>query len=140
MEIGAFRFDETLGDGKASVAAELLRQAVEKLREVVEFRMRMDVKRGHRSLQGCCPPRRGQALASAGANPSRGSVLQALQGITSFSGGNLVGTANPAKKIPTTCYIIARIEHGRFNRLDDPPASDPSHGYRCDQPFYYVKA
>jgi branched-chain amino acid transport system substrate-binding protein len=81
-----------------------------------------------------------QALASAGANPSRGSVLQALQGITSFSGGNLVGTANPAKKIPTNCYVIARIEHGTINRLDDPLVSGPTHGYRCDQPFYYVKA
>jgi ABC-type branched-subunit amino acid transport system substrate-binding protein len=81
-----------------------------------------------------------QALASAGANPSRGSVLQALQGITSFSGGNLVGTANPGKKIPTNCYVIARIEHGTINRLDDPPVSGATHGYRCDQPFYYVKA
>jgi branched-chain amino acid transport system substrate-binding protein len=81
-----------------------------------------------------------QALASAGAHPSRGSVLEALHGITSFSGGNLVGTANPAKKIPTTCYMIGRIEGGRFNRLDDPPVSSATHGYRCDQPFYYLKA
>jgi branched-chain amino acid transport system substrate-binding protein len=80
-----------------------------------------------------------QALRSAGANPSRGSVLRALQGITSFSGDNLVGTANPAKKIPSTCYIIARVQHGKFNRLDDPPVSGPTHGYRCDQPYYYYK-
>ena len=49
-------------------------------------------------------------------------------------------TKKPGKKIPTTCYIIARIEHGTFNRLDDPAVGGPTHGYRCDQPFYYVKA
>jgi len=80
-----------------------------------------------------------QALQAAGADPSRGSVLEALRGITSFSGGNLVGTANPAKKIPTTCYIITRIESGTITRLDDPPVSGPTHGYRCDRPFYYAK-
>jgi ABC-type branched-subunit amino acid transport system substrate-binding protein len=80
-----------------------------------------------------------QALKSAGPNPSRGSVLQALHGITSFSGGNLIGTSNPAKKIPTPCYLIAQIEHGTFNRLDDPSVSGPSHGFRCDHGYYYVK-
>jgi Periplasmic binding protein len=80
-----------------------------------------------------------QALKAAGANPSRGSELQQLQKITSFSGGYLVGTANPAKKIPTNCYIIARIENGKYQRLDDPSVTSASHGYRCDQPFYYAK-
>ena len=78
-----------------------------------------------------------QALKSAGAYPSRGSLLAALHHITSFSGGNLVGNANPADRIPTNCYIIARIEKGRYQRLDDPPVNGPTHGYRCDQPFYY---
>jgi branched-chain amino acid transport system substrate-binding protein len=81
-----------------------------------------------------------QALKSAGSNPSRGSVLQALQGITAFSGGNLVGTANPAKKIPTPCYLIAKIQNGKFNRLDDPPVTGSTHGYRCDAPYFYMKA
>ena len=78
-----------------------------------------------------------QALRAAGKDPSRGSVLQALRQITSFSGGHLVGTANPAAKVPTNCYIIARIENGKYQRLDDPPVSGPTFGYRCDQPFYY---
>jgi branched-chain amino acid transport system substrate-binding protein len=81
-----------------------------------------------------------QALKSAGAHPSRGSVLQALQGITSFSGGNIVGTSNPAKKIPTNCYIIAHIVNGKFTRLDDPPVAGPTVGYRCDQPYFYRPA
>jgi ABC-type branched-subunit amino acid transport system substrate-binding protein len=80
-----------------------------------------------------------QALHAAGPNPSRGSILQQLRKITSFSGGYLTGTANPAAKIPTNCYIIARIENGTYKRLDDPPANGPQHGYRCDQPFYYAK-
>jgi ABC-type branched-subunit amino acid transport system substrate-binding protein len=80
-----------------------------------------------------------QALQAAGADPSRGSVLQQLRKITSFSGGNLTGPADPANKIPTTCYIIARIENGKYQRLDDPPLDGPTHGYRCDQPFFYLK-
>lgn len=79
-----------------------------------------------------------QALKAAGTNPSRGSELQQLRKITSFSGGNLVGTANPAKKVPTNCYIIAKIVKGKFQRVDDPTVNGPSHGYRCDKPFYYA--
>ncbi len=81
-----------------------------------------------------------QALKAAGPDPSRGSVLEALRHITSFSGGYLTGPANPAGKVPTNCYIIARIENGKYQRLDDPPLDGPTHGYRCDQPFYYYPA
>ena len=79
-----------------------------------------------------------QALKDAGPHPSRGSILQALRTIHSFSGGNLVGTSDPASRVPTNCYIIATIVNGRYQRLDDPPVSGPSHGYRCDKPFYYA--
>lgn len=78
-----------------------------------------------------------QALKAAGPDPTRGSVLQALRHITSFSGGYLTGPANPADKIPTNCYIIATIKNGKYQRLDDPPVSGPTHGYRCDQPYFY---
>ena len=81
-----------------------------------------------------------QALRAAGPDPTRGSVLQALRNITSFSGGYLTGTANPAKKIPSSCYIIGRVEGGRIQRLDDPPIDGPTHGYRCDEPFFYLKS
>jgi branched-chain amino acid transport system substrate-binding protein len=77
-----------------------------------------------------------QALKDAGPHPSRGSILKALRSIHSFSGGNLVGTSNPAAKIPTNCYIIATIVHGKYQRLDDPPAAGAAHGYRCDKPFF----
>ena len=78
-----------------------------------------------------------QALKVAGPDPSRGSVLGALRNVTSFSGGYLTGTADPAAKTPTNCYIIATITNGQYGRLDDPPLDGPNHGYRCDQPFYY---
>ena len=77
------------------------------------------------------------AIKSAGDNPSRGSVLQELRKTTTFSGGNLVGTDDPAAKGPPNCYVLARIEHGVFVRVDDPPISGPTHGYRCDQPYFY---
>lgn len=78
-----------------------------------------------------------QALRDAGTHPSQGAVLQALRNITSFSGNYLVGTGNPSAKKPTNCYILAQIENGRFQRLDDPPVNGTTHGYRCDQPYYY---
>jgi ABC-type branched-subunit amino acid transport system substrate-binding protein len=81
-----------------------------------------------------------EALKAAGPHPSRGSILQQLRKITSFSGGYLVGTSDPATKTPTNCYIIAKIENGKYQRVDDPPVSGPTHGYRCDQPFYYAKS
>ena len=80
-----------------------------------------------------------EALSSAGTHPSRGSVIQALRGITSFTGGNLTGRTNPAAKTGASgCYIIARIVDGKFQRFDDPPVNGPTHGYRCDEPFYYL--
>jgi len=79
-----------------------------------------------------------QALAKAGKDPSRGSELKALQGITSFNGSNLLATANPSAKTPAECYIIAQIDNGQFTRTDDTPLSGPNHGYRCDQPYYYA--
>jgi len=79
-----------------------------------------------------------QALKAAGAHPSRGSLLQQLRKITTFTGGGLVGNVNPADKVPSNCYIIARVTNGNFVRLQDPPIGGPTHGFRCDKPFYYA--
>jgi hypothetical protein len=76
------------------------------------------------------------ALRSAGAHPSRGSLLQSLRHITAFSSGDLIPTSNPAGKVPITCYLMGHITNGTFQRLDDPPVNGPTHGYRCDQPYY----
>jgi len=78
-----------------------------------------------------------QGLKAAGAHPTRGSVLQQLRKITSFNGDQLIATSNPAGKVPSNCYVISQIVQGKFQRLDDPPVSGSTHGYRCDAPYYY---
>ncbi len=50
-----------------------------------------------------------QALQAAGANPTRGSVLQQLKKITVFNGNYLIASSNPAQKVPAHCYVIAEI-------------------------------
>ncbi len=77
------------------------------------------------------------ALQAAGKDPSRGSILEALRKTTAFNAQYLVGTANPADRQPNKCYVIAQIVNGKFQRLDDPPTNGPTHGYRCDLPYYY---
>jgi branched-chain amino acid transport system substrate-binding protein len=76
------------------------------------------------------------ALRTAGAHPTRGSVLRALRHVTAFSSGNLIPVSNPAAKAPITCYLLGRVAGGAFERLDDPPVSGSTHGFRCDQPYY----
>jgi branched-chain amino acid transport system substrate-binding protein len=76
-----------------------------------------------------------QALKNAGSNPSRGSLLQALSKITSFSGNNIVAPNDPAAKTVGNCYLIAHIVNGGYERLDDPPFSSSTNGYRCDYQY-----
>jgi len=76
------------------------------------------------------------ALRSAGTNPSRGSLLQALRKITAFDSGSLVPVSNPADKVPITCYLLGQVTNGTFQRLDDPPATGSTKGFRCDGTYY----
>ncbi|HWD53270.1 MAG TPA: ABC transporter substrate-binding protein [Acidimicrobiales bacterium] len=78
-----------------------------------------------------------QALKAAGPNPTRGSVLQALRSVKSYSASNLIASANPAGKLPGNCYIIAQIIKGTITRVDDPPITGSTNGYRCDQPYFF---
>ncbi len=79
-----------------------------------------------------------QALGRAGPDPSRGSLLVALRHLTSFDSGNLIPVSNPAGKVPVACYLVGRVDGGRFQRLDDPPVNGPTKGFRCDQPYFSV--
>jgi branched-chain amino acid transport system substrate-binding protein len=72
------------------------------------------------------------ALARAGATPSRASLMGMLRSIDRFDADGLLAPADPAQKVPPSCYLIARVEHGTFRRVDMPPT-----GYRCDAPFEY---
>ena len=76
-----------------------------------------------------------QALRNAGTDPSRGSLLEALSKITSFNGGGIVTTADPAGKQVSNCYLIGQVVNGTFQRLADPPVSSPTKGYRCDYSY-----
>jgi branched-chain amino acid transport system substrate-binding protein len=76
------------------------------------------------------------ALRNAGTNPSRGSLLQALRKITAFDSGNLLPVSNPADKVPITCYLLGRVTNGKFQRLDDPPVTGSTKGFRCDGTYY----
>ena len=80
-----------------------------------------------------------QALQAAGAHPTRGSVLQQLSKITTFDGNELIAQSNPAGKVPPHCYVIAQFAGDKLQRLDDPPVTGPTHGYRCDGKYYYAK-
>lgn len=76
-----------------------------------------------------------QALRAAGPNPSRGSLLAQLGKITSFDGDHIIGPNNPAAKTVGNCYIIGQVVAGDFARLDDPPVSGSTHGFRCDYSY-----
>ncbi len=76
-----------------------------------------------------------QALKTAGSNPSRGSLLTELGKITSFDGDHLIGPNNPADKKVGNCYLIGQVVNGDFQRLDDPPTSGSTHGFRCDYSY-----
>ncbi len=71
------------------------------------------------------------ALKNAGSDPSRGSLLQALSKVTSFSGNNIVTPSNPAAKTVSNCYLIGIVAYGDFARLDDPSVNSATHGYLC---------
>jgi ABC-type branched-subunit amino acid transport system substrate-binding protein len=73
-----------------------------------------------------------QALKSAGPNPTRGKLLQALSKITRFDASGLSGPSNPAKKIPSNCVMFAQVINGQFKRVNPTPTK----GWSCTQPFW----
>jgi len=76
-----------------------------------------------------------QALKNAGSDPSRGSLLQALSKITSFSGDNIIAANDPAAKTVGNCYLLGQIANGQYQRLADPPVTSSTNGYRCDYKY-----
>ncbi len=81
-----------------------------------------------------------QTLASAGPHPTRGSLLKALHGVTSFNADGIIVTSHPSSKSGSNCFLIARVENGRFQRLDDPPISGSTGGYICAGGVYFPKS
>jgi ABC-type branched-subunit amino acid transport system substrate-binding protein len=68
-----------------------------------------------------------QALQKAGPNPTRASVVAALHSITSFDGNGMQAEVDPAAKRPSTCYLIAKVEGGKYKRVE--PLDK---GFRCE--------
>ncbi|HWE57283.1 MAG TPA: ABC transporter substrate-binding protein [Acidimicrobiales bacterium] len=62
-----------------------------------------------------------------GGGLTRADLLKGLSQVTSFDGGGLEGTANPAGKTPPQCYLIVDVVNGKFVR--DPV--DPRTGLDC---------
>ena len=76
-----------------------------------------------------------QALKNAGSDPSRGSILTALSKVTSFNGGNIVTTSNPAARTTSNCYLVGQVLDSQWTRQNNPPINSPTNGYRCDYSY-----
>lgn len=76
-----------------------------------------------------------QALRNAGKDPSRGSILKALSQQTSYNGGYIVTTSDPAARTQDNCYLVGKVLNGAWTRQDDPPINSSTHGYRCDYSY-----
>jgi ABC-type branched-subunit amino acid transport system substrate-binding protein len=68
-----------------------------------------------------------QALKAAGPNPTRTSLIAQLDKVTSFNAGGLLPTANPAKNLPSKCFLIAQFKNGSWTRV----APSPKSGFVC---------
>lgn len=73
------------------------------------------------------------ALAKAGKHPTRGSVLAALAKVNRFDASGLLAPTNPAKKISSNCYLMAKLDRGRWVRT-----SPKGKGWNCEAPQYGV--
>lgn len=66
-----------------------------------------------------------KALQDAGPAITRDKVLAALGTVTTFDANGAIATTNPAGKKATDCFIIIRVQGGKFVR------ENPSSGYDC---------
>ena len=71
-----------------------------------------------------------KAMAGVGPNPTRKEVVEALRKIDEFDGNAMMASAGPGTKRPSTCYLIAELEGGKFRRVE------PATGFRCDGTYF----
>ncbi|HUO48825.1 MAG TPA: ABC transporter substrate-binding protein [Acidimicrobiales bacterium] len=72
-----------------------------------------------------------QALKSAGADPTSQTLLAALGQVHAFTADGLLAQSDPAGKQPPSCYLLAKIVNGQFQRTDMPAS-----GFKCDAPYF----
>jgi ABC-type branched-subunit amino acid transport system substrate-binding protein len=64
------------------------------------------------------------AAKNAGANLTRDSLVSELKKITSWNGGGLHGTSNPSIQKPAGCFVMMKVEDGKFVRAYPLPDKD----------------
>lgn len=73
------------------------------------------------------------ALKKAGAKAQRKTLFSALKTFTNYDSGGMFAPANPAQKKPAVCWIIDKVQGGKFVRI----APSPSTGFYCTGASYY---
>ena len=74
-----------------------------------------------------------QALRSAGQNPTRASLVAALDKITNFTDNGMLSGSNPAAAVPPSCFVLAQVQNGIIKRI---PPTPPS-GFICNNAGFY---
>jgi ABC-type branched-subunit amino acid transport system substrate-binding protein len=72
-----------------------------------------------------------QALAAAGPKPTRASVMAELKKIDTFDSNGMLAPAGPASKRPPSCFMVIKVDNGKFVR------ADPPSGFICNQGDYF---
>ena len=72
------------------------------------------------------------ALQAAGPKATRAGLIAAVQKIESFDSHGLLAPAGPGAKKNATCYVLIKVQGGKFQRFDSPPS-----GFRCNDGGYF---
>jgi ABC-type branched-subunit amino acid transport system substrate-binding protein len=72
-----------------------------------------------------------EAMQRTGPNLTRSGLIRVVRDIGTFDANGLIGPANPARKVPPTCFIVMKVQGGTFRRLE------PARGFRCDLGGYH---
>jgi hypothetical protein len=67
------------------------------------------------------------ALKQAGTQPTRTSLVAALNKETSFSANGLLPPANVVAGVPSQCWLLAQMVNGKYKRVSPSPKT----GFIC---------
>jgi hypothetical protein len=74
-----------------------------------------------------------QAVKAAGKNLTQAGLMTQLRAIHNYDASGLMPPADPAGKVPPSCWVLARIVNGVFVR--QPPS--PKSGFICGTTYYH---
>ena len=72
------------------------------------------------------------ALKQEGNSPTREGLIEALNKLTLFDSGGLMPLSDPARNVPSNCFLLAEVQDGHITRV--PPT--PSTGFYCPSGGY----